>query len=89
MKEFARHGVEMLFINTPRGDSAEEQLLVQLQGMIAEYERAQILERSRRDNRHRAQAGEVSVMCGAPCGYRNMRKTDQAPGRGQISNIFG
>ena len=79
MEEFARHGVETLFINTPQGDSAEEQLLVQLQGMIAEYERAQILERSRRGKRHRAQAGEVSVMCGAPYGYRYMRKTDQAP----------
>jgi DNA invertase Pin-like site-specific DNA recombinase len=44
-----------------QGDSAEDQLLVQFQGMIAEYERAQILERSRRGKRHRAQAGEVSV----------------------------
>src|ERR1700739_1871065 len=79
MEEFARQGVETLFINTPQGDSAEEQLLVQLQGMIAEYERAQILERSRRGKRHRAQAGEVSVMCGAPYGYRYIRKTDQAP----------
>ncbi|HTY83810.1 MAG TPA: recombinase family protein [Silvibacterium sp.] len=79
MEEFARQGVETLFVNTPQGDSAEEQLLVQLQGMIAEYERAQILERSRRGKRHRAQAGEVSVMCGAPYGYRYMRKTDQAP----------
>ena len=29
-------------------------MLVQFQGMIAEYERAQILERSRRGKRHRA-----------------------------------
>jgi site-specific DNA recombinase len=38
--------------------------------MISEYERAQILERSRRGKRHRAQSGEVSVMSGAPYGYR-------------------
>ena len=44
----------------------------------AEYERAQILERSRRGKRHRAQAGEVSVLGGAPYGYRYIRKTDEA-----------
>jgi len=47
--------------------------------MIAEYERAQILERSRRGKRHRARAGEVSVLSGAPYGYRYIRKTDEAP----------
>jgi len=79
MEEFARQGVETLFVKAPQGDSAEDQLLVQFQGMIAEYERAQILERSRRGKRHRAQTGEVSVMCGAPYGYRYMRKTVETP----------
>src|ERR1700732_3886670 len=59
--------------------AAEDQLLVQFQGMIAEYERAQILERSRRGKRHRAQTGEVSVLSGAPYGYRYIRKTDEVP----------
>ena len=79
IEEFARHGVETVFVKSPQGDSAEDQLLVQFQGMIAEYERAQILERSRRGKRHRAQAGEVSVMSGAPYGYRYIRKTDEVP----------
>jgi len=79
IEELARNGVETLFIKAPQGSSAEDQLLVQFQGMIAEYERAQILERSRRGKRHRAQAGEVSVMSGAPYGYRYVRKTDDTP----------
>jgi site-specific DNA recombinase len=79
IEEFARHGVETVFVKSPQGDSAEDQLLVQFQGMIAEYERAQILERSRRGKRHRAQAGEVSVLSNAPYGYRYIRKTDEAP----------
>src|ERR1700751_5720582 len=78
IEEFARHGVETLFVKSPQGDSAEDQLLVQFQGMIAEYERAQILERSRRGKRHRAQAGEVSVLSNAPYGYQYMPKTDEA-----------
>jgi len=78
IEEFTRHGVETLFVKSPQGNSPEDQLLVQFQGMIAEYERAQILERSRRGKRHRAQTGEVSVMSGAPYGYRYMRKTEEA-----------
>src|SRR4249920_179966 len=78
IEEFARHGVETVFVKSPQGDSAEDQLLVQFQGMIAEYERAQILERSRRGKRHRAKSGEVSVLSGAPYGYRFIRKTDQS-----------
>lgn len=79
LEEFARQGVETLFVKAPQGDSAEDQLLVQCQRMIAEYERAQILERSRRGKRHRAQAGEVSVLGGAPYGYRYLRKSEEAP----------
>src|SRR5467141_847005 len=79
IEEFARHGVETRFLNAPQGATAEDQLLVQFQGMIAEYERAQILERSRRGKRHRARAGEISVLSGAPYGYRYIRKSDEAP----------
>ena len=79
IEELARHGVETRFLNAPQSATAEDQLLVQFQGMIAEYERAQILERSRRGKRHRARAGEISVLGGAPYGYRYLRKRDDAP----------
>jgi site-specific DNA recombinase len=42
--------------------------------MVAEYERAKILERSRRGKRHAAHQGEVSVLSGAPYGYRYVGK---------------
>ncbi len=80
-EEFARQGVEAVFLKAPRSGAPEDQLMLQFQGMIAEYERAQILERSRRGKRHRAKAGEVSVLCGAPYGYRYIRKTSDAPAR--------
>jgi site-specific DNA recombinase len=79
IEELARHGVETRFLNAPQGATPEDQLLVQFQGMIAEYERAQILERSRRGKRHRARAGEISVLSGAPYGYRYIRKSEEAP----------
>ncbi|MBV8263930.1 MAG: recombinase family protein [Candidatus Eremiobacteraeota bacterium] len=79
IEEFTRHHVETVFVRAPRSDTPEDHLLLQFQGMIAEYERAQILERSRRGKRHRAQQGVVNVLCGAPYGYQYVRKSDGAP----------
>jgi site-specific DNA recombinase len=78
IEELARHGVETVFVKAPAMVTPEDQLLLQFQGMIAEYERAQILERSRRGKRHRARQGQVSVLSGAPYGYRYVGKTDAA-----------
>src|ERR1700758_1203524 len=38
-EEFARHGVETIFLKAPHSDTPEDQLMVQFQGMIIEYER--------------------------------------------------
>src|ERR671930_1901697 len=78
IEEFARAGTRVEFIKGPRGDSAEDQLLVQFQGMFAEYEKAQILERYRRGKAHRAKAGSVNVLSGAPFGYRYVRRNEHA-----------
>jgi site-specific DNA recombinase len=78
IEELARQGVDTVFVKAPQTDSPEDQLVLQFQGMIAEYERAQILERSRRGKRHRARQGDVSVLSGAPYGYHYVRKSDEA-----------
>ena len=57
IEEFARAGTEVRFVKGPRADTPEDELLVQFQGMIAEYEKAQIVERTRRGKTHRARAG--------------------------------
>jgi len=74
--ELQRAGVELVFLNRALGQTPEDELLLQVQGMVAEYERAKILERSRRGKRHAAQSGDVSVLSGAPYGYRYVRKGD-------------
>lgn len=76
IEEFSRHGVEIVFIKSPQAKTPEEQLLIQFQGMIAEYERAMIAERTRRGKRYRAKSGLVNVLCGAPYGYQYIKKTD-------------
>jgi site-specific DNA recombinase len=69
IEEFRRAGVEMVFLNRAIGTSPEDDLLLQVQGMVAEYERAKIRERSRRGKRHAAAQGVISVLSGAPYGY--------------------
>jgi len=77
--EFRRAGVAIVFLNRPIGGTAEDDLLLQVQGVIAEYERAKILERSRRGRRHAARSGSVSALTGAPFGYRYVSR-DQGGG---------
>lgn len=72
--ELRRCGVELVFLNRQIGTSPEDDLLLQVQGMVAEYERAKILERSRRGKRHAAGRGSVNVLSGAPYGYRYISK---------------
>jgi site-specific DNA recombinase len=72
--EFRRAGIEVIFLNRALGQSPEDNLLLQVQGMIAEYERAKIIERHRRGKRHAARAGVVNVLSGAPYGYRYVTK---------------
>jgi site-specific DNA recombinase len=72
--EFRRMGVEVIFLNRPLGQNPEDDLLLQVQGMMAEYERAKIVERHRRGKRHAARAGAVNVLGGAPYGYRYISK---------------
>ena len=65
IEELTRAGVRVEFVKGPRGDTPEDQLLVQFQGMFAEYEKAQLMERYRRGKAHRARTGSVNVLSGA------------------------
>ena len=84
LEEFARAGTEVRFIKAAPADTPEAALLVQIQGVIAEYEKAQIMERTRRGKIHRAKAGSVSVLSGAPFGYRYVRKGSDTPARYEV-----
>jgi site-specific DNA recombinase len=88
LEELARSGVEVCFAKEPeRGGTPEDELLRQFQGMIAEYERAQIAERTRRGKLHRARGGSQAVMSGAPYGYRYVKKSDHMEGFWEINEI--
>ncbi len=74
LEELTRCGVEVVFLRNPPGRGPEENLLLQVQGMIAEYERAKIMERCRRGKQYAARHGSVNVLSGAPYGYHYIGK---------------
>jgi site-specific DNA recombinase len=78
LDEFSRAGIRVVFLNRESQQTPEDELLVQVQGVIAEDERAKIIERTRRGRRHAAQQGEVSALVHAPYGYRYVGKAQGA-----------
>ena len=76
LEEFSRSGVRVEFVRGPQDKSPEGELLLQIQGMIAEYDRANIAERTRRGKRHNGKLGRVNVLSGAPYGYHYIKKTE-------------
>ena len=85
LDEFTSCGTEVLFINSPKSETPEEALLLQFQGMIAEYERAMIKERTRRGKRFKAKSGIVNVLGGAPYGYNYIKRTEESVAYYQIN----
>jgi len=60
LEELERFGVAVRFLEGPApSDDPQATLLIQMQGVIAEYEKAKIAERYRRGKLYRARAGEI------------------------------
>ena len=79
LEEWERAGCAIHFVRQPPAQDAEGALLTQIQGIIAEYERAQIQERTRRGKLYKARQGSVNVLGGAPYGYHYTRRADGVP----------
>jgi site-specific DNA recombinase len=78
VEEFARCGCEVVFAQQSLGTSPEEQMLLQMQGVLAEDERALIHERTRRGRVFAARQGRVN-WGNPPYGYTYIRTTPTTP----------
>ena len=58
LEEFRRAGCAVAFLNRAISDDPGDQLLLQIQGAVAEYERALLGERFRRGKLQKARAGQ-------------------------------
>jgi site-specific DNA recombinase len=84
LDELARHRVQVAFADAPAiDDDPQARLLTQVQGVIAEYERAKIAERYRRGKLFRSRAGEV-IAWRVPYGYRRLPRDSAGPARLEI-----
>ena len=82
--ELSRLGVEVCFADAPPIDNdPQARLLVQMQGVIAEYERAHSAERQRRGKLYKVRAGEA-IFHRVPFGYRRVASSETTPARLEI-----
>jgi site-specific DNA recombinase len=79
LEEFRRVGCEVVFLQHPLSDDPNDQLLLQIQGAMAEYERALLQERFRRGRLQKIRAGYY-LSSKPPYGYRYIPKRDGVPG---------
>jgi site-specific DNA recombinase len=84
MDELQRAGVEVRFVNQPAvADNPQGQLLLGIQGLFAEYERAMITERLRRGKLYRIRQGQL-VNPVPPYGYQYIPVSEPGGGRWEV-----
>ena len=79
-EELVKHGCDVFFLQRPISDDPDERLLLQMQGIIAEYERAKIIERTRRGRLFKARQGHFLNWGTPPYGYRYQPVSNGHPG---------
>src|SRR5438477_12059620 len=68
--ELEQGGCQVEFVDRPMSQDPHDQLLLQIRGAVAEYERSLIAERMRRGRRQKYQAGGLLPWTRPPYGFR-------------------
>lgn len=70
IEELQRQGCQVQFVERPMNSDPHDQLLLQIRGAVAEYERSLITERMRRGKVAKMRAGQLLPWTRRPFGYR-------------------
>ena len=70
LEEFARAVCEVAFLERPPSDDPQDALVIQIRGVVAEYERTVIADRMRRGRLAALRAGRLLPWSTPPLGYR-------------------
>ncbi|MGB7291050.1 MAG: recombinase family protein [Thermodesulfobacteriota bacterium] len=82
-EELQKIDVDLVFLNRPIGKTPEDQMLLGMQGLMSEYEKAKILERTRRGKLRKAR--DKILLGGFPTyGYQYFPKSKDQPPRYEI-----
>jgi site-specific DNA recombinase len=87
MEELQRRGVRVIFCDRPLRDDPHEQLVTQIRGAVAEYERTLIAERMRRGRQARLRSGQLLPWTRAPYGYRLHPERPRDPTAVQVDPV--
>src|SRR3712207_1324797 len=79
-RSLQKHGAEVVFLDRPMSRDPHDQLLLQIRGAVAEYERTLITERMRRGRLHKLHAGTLLPWTRPPYGYRLDPERPRDPG---------
>lgn len=77
-EEFEALGLRVLYVLGQYADSDEGRLQKQIRAIIAEYEKAKIIERMKRGKRGKAKSGYVVVAARPPYGYKKISEPHKA-----------
>src|SRR5262245_19170544 len=83
LEEFARAKTQVVFVQRPIGQGPDEELLLQIQAVIAQYEHAKIQERTRRGRLYRMRQGEL-VSGQRLFGYEYVSRKGEVPAHYEI-----
>jgi site-specific DNA recombinase len=91
IEEFQNHGCQVQFLERPMNGDPHDQLLLQIRGAVAEYERSLITDRMRRGRRAKLRSGLLLPWTVAPYGYlldsdhpRDARKVRLDPVKSEV-----
>ncbi len=83
MDELKKQNIQVIFTTQQFEDNAEGNLMLQIQAAVSEYERAKILDRTRRGRKYAVKNGQMLGSM-SPYGYRFMPKGEGKPARWEI-----
>src|SRR5215469_9561476 len=89
VEEWERCGCKVEFLDRPVSQDPHDQLLLQIRGAIAEYERVLIAERMRRGRQMKLKAGALLPWTVPPYGYRSAPDRPRDPAGVQIEPAEG
>ena len=87
LEELQRCGVQVVFCDRPLTDDPHEQLVTQIRGAVAEYERTLIADRMRRGRQARLRSGQLLPWTRAPYGYRLHPERPRDPAAVQVDPV--
>jgi site-specific DNA recombinase len=87
LEELQRRGVQVVFCDRPPTDDPHEQLVTQIRGAVAEYERILIADRMRRGRQARLRSGRLLPWTRAPYGYRLHPERPRDPAAVQVDPV--